>query len=395
LVQQFIGIHIADDIVFLSFVQLAGQPQDIGLKFAAQEQHAGQNPHQYQQNGGITLHPGGKLELGLLGDLLFTGITDQPPGFSDTVHDMVAFIDAGRAVDTFQLRAVADIDAGRTDVHTLETVDAVPMAQGIPILVLSEGFSALLPFSPLVVIGHYNGFIVQQYPLQPTIGACNDTDLFPEPGKYKIEYPGEDQKGDHGPHMGEGAVHDVGDQGIAADQIGQEHIGDKKGNDKENRPFQKLFPDLLPIPWRTVQTHLCPPVPLDPIFDPAEDHFHKNGLWADPATEDPAKSDRKEGEQYNAQEHGECHQIKILRPKGQAKDIEAPLQDAEQHKLASTNLDKGRQKQQGQDRITHVLPIPVEPPTGLFGIHPGPFPILGNGSYTVPKTLFHAILFQS
>src|SRR5690606_1668026 len=175
---------------------------------------------------------------------------------------MVALIDTGRAVNAFQLGPVADIDPGGTDVHALETVDAVSQAQDIPVLDLAEFLASVFPFPPLVVIGHQDGFFVQQYPLHSAIGTGDEPYQFPEPGKDEIEDTGEDKERDHGPHMGQGAVPYMGDQGVTPDQVGQKNIGDQKGDQKENGPFQYPFANLLPGPWGAVQTDLCPPIPI-------------------------------------------------------------------------------------------------------------------------------------
>src|SRR5690606_25941486 len=181
---------------------------------------------------------------------------------------------------------------------------------------------------------------------------------------------------DHGPHMGQGAVPYMGDQGVTPDQVGQKNIGDQKGDQKENGPFQYPFANLLPGPWGAVQTDLCPPIPIDPIFDPAENHFHKDGLWADPPTEDPAKGHREKGEQHNGDDQGNGHQVKILGPKGQPEQVEAPLQDIEQHELVPIDLDKGGQDQEYQEGVTDVLTVSVQPATGFLGEDPRPFAIL-------------------
>ena len=44
---------------------------------------------------------------------------------ADLVHDVVARIDAQRTLDAFELGAIADVDARRTDGHTRLAIDAV------------------------------------------------------------------------------------------------------------------------------------------------------------------------------------------------------------------------------------------------------------------------------
>src|SRR5208282_6859519 len=52
-------------------------------------------------------------------------IADQAGFPADLLHHGIAGIDAQAALDAFELRAVADVDAGRTDRDALITIDAV------------------------------------------------------------------------------------------------------------------------------------------------------------------------------------------------------------------------------------------------------------------------------
>src|SRR5690606_14709664 len=186
LVQQLIGVYIGYGIIGLPLVELSWKAHDLCLQILSQKEHAHQDPHQNEQDGGIALHPWGDLEFGLLNDLLLTGVSDQSPGLGNAVHDMVARIDAGGTVHAFQLGPITDVYPGGADMDALETVDAVPMAQGVAVLSLAEHLTALLPFPPLVVVGHHDGLFVQEHPLQPAVGAGDDAYLFPEPGEDEI-----------------------------------------------------------------------------------------------------------------------------------------------------------------------------------------------------------------
>ena len=52
-------------------------------------------------------------------------VADQPLRPADLGHDVVAGVDAEPALDAFELRAVADVDAGRADRDALIAIDAV------------------------------------------------------------------------------------------------------------------------------------------------------------------------------------------------------------------------------------------------------------------------------
>ena len=55
-------------------------------------------------------------------------VSDQLPRPANLVHDLVAGVDAKRASDAFELRAVADVDARGADGHALSAVDAIAAA---------------------------------------------------------------------------------------------------------------------------------------------------------------------------------------------------------------------------------------------------------------------------
>jgi hypothetical protein len=76
--------------------------------------------------------------------------------------------------------------------YALQAVYTITMAKGFPIFIFSEFLPAVDALSPLVIIGDYNGFIIQQYTLHSAIGTGNNAYLFPEPGKYPVKYQGKD-----------------------------------------------------------------------------------------------------------------------------------------------------------------------------------------------------------
>ena len=82
--------------------------------------------------------------------------------------------------------------------YTLETVYTVAMPHGLSVLILTELLTSLFALASLVVISHYDGFVVQKYPLQAPIRTGNDTYLFAEPCKNKVEYSGEDKQRNKG-----------------------------------------------------------------------------------------------------------------------------------------------------------------------------------------------------
>ena len=84
---------------------------------------------------------------GALGGRLLVGdgvVGDQAARPADLAHDLVAGIDAQRALDALELRAVADVDAGRADGDAGLAVDAVAAAlPGLALLVGPARLAAL------------------------------------------------------------------------------------------------------------------------------------------------------------------------------------------------------------------------------------------------------------
>src|SRR5690606_28671668 len=112
------------------------------------------------------------------------------------------------------------IDPGRANVDALETIYTIPVAQRPPILVLSELFSSFFTFSPFMVVGNDNGFLVQQNALHPPIVTGYDAYLFPEPDNDKIEDPGKDEQGHLDDQAWQWSTQEIPDQANAPEQIG-------------------------------------------------------------------------------------------------------------------------------------------------------------------------------
>jgi hypothetical protein len=61
---------------------------------------------------------------------------------------------------------------------------------------------------------------------------------------------------------------------------------------------------------------------IDPVLDPAEDHFHKDRLRANPAAEEATKNSRKLQNEDRKSENGENQQIQVVGPEDEAKKEE-------------------------------------------------------------------------
>jgi len=130
-------------------------------------------------------------------------------------HNIIAGVDAGSAVYTLQLGAVADIDTGGAYPYARKAVDTITLWRGdgskfFYEVITGSGtltvgaftimfffFISFAVFAPwlttLIIIGYQNGVLVQQYALQSAIGANNNTHLLPEPPVHKEKNAGEYQ----------------------------------------------------------------------------------------------------------------------------------------------------------------------------------------------------------
>src|SRR5690606_1396743 len=93
-------------------------------------------------------------------------VADQPARVVHLVHDLVAGVDAGRTVDALDLQAVADVDAGRADLHAQGAVDAVAEPQRRLIRLLRSRAARL---AALVVVGHRQRVAVEHHALEARV----------------------------------------------------------------------------------------------------------------------------------------------------------------------------------------------------------------------------------
>ena len=106
----------------------------------AAQRHAGdQRADQQQQDRRVDQHarpehaPQPLRRRQVLRQAVLRGVADQPARVVHLVHHAVADVDAGGAADAFVLQALADVDAGRADLHAQPAVDAVAQAQRLAV----------------------------------------------------------------------------------------------------------------------------------------------------------------------------------------------------------------------------------------------------------------------
>ncbi len=139
------------------------------------------------------------VEVGVVGD--------QPRRAAELRHHRVAGVDAQAALDAAEIGAVADIDAGRADVHALQAVDAVAGRRALraQLLGLLGGAARL---AAVVAVGDVERVFVGQRRLDARPRAHIETDLLAHVAGQRIGREGED------------ADPGIGDEGrVAAGQI--------------------------------------------------------------------------------------------------------------------------------------------------------------------------------
>src|SRR5690606_3155573 len=189
LVQQFISENIADDIVCLVLIKLAGKTENIRFHIASQKQHSRKHTNQNNQYGDVTFQPRCKLEWSFLFNIFFASVTNQSLRKIYGFHYTITLVNTGCAVNTFQLCSISDIDACWANIYTLKAIYTVSFSGSFTVFVFLEFCTARFFFATFMIIGHNNGFSIQQNALQSTVWASYDTNLLAKPRKDEVEYP--------------------------------------------------------------------------------------------------------------------------------------------------------------------------------------------------------------
>src|ERR1035441_3207526 len=95
------------------------------------------------------------------------GVTDQPAGRPDFVHDVIAGVDARRAGDTLVLQTLADIDAGRTDLYTERAIDAIALS----LRGWRSAATGAARFAAPFIVGNDQRVLVEHGALETRVGA--------------------------------------------------------------------------------------------------------------------------------------------------------------------------------------------------------------------------------
>src|SRR3954454_21610310 len=161
-------------------------------------------------------------------------VADQPLRPADLGHHVVAGVDAEPALDAFELRSIADVDAGRTHGDALITVDAVAdlLAERAQLGRLLDRGTLL---AAIVTIGHVERPFVGERGLDPRPRTHIGADLHAH------------EAGEHVSRRGENADPDIGDyRRLEGDELPDQRrcfIEIEHPGTPGPRPYQK--PDLM------------------------------------------------------------------------------------------------------------------------------------------------------
>jgi len=370
-----VGNRVGADLL----IQHAGGAQHGGLHIAAGDEQKGDHAGQQREHNGIGHNAGGDAEFQPLADVVERIVPDEFVGPVEPVHNAVAGIYAGGAVDAFQLRSVAYVDAGRAHIHTQLAIHAVALHRGAVFGGLAPGFAAL------IVVGHHDGVFVEQYALQPAVRANHEADLLAHVGKHKEEHKGEHQHGDEaGEVAAQGLFHDV-PQLINADDIGQEDIGNAEGDEVEERHFKHLLPDLTGVPGALVQAAALVGIALYEIFNFAEDELHEDRLRAGISAEDAPEEGGKEDDEDDEGEQAEGQQEEVLWKEAHAKNDEAAFHHVEQEHGVPMDMKKGADGEAGQEEEGNEVAYRLHAALHQLGVYPYPFAFFADGGNSVAE----------
>ena len=101
-------------------------------------------------------------------------VPNQPARIVHLVHDGIAGVDAGGAGDALVLQPVADVDAGRTNLHAQGAVDAIAEAE---FLRVRRTLAAAARLAALLVIGNDQRVFVEHRALEARVRTHVFADL--------------------------------------------------------------------------------------------------------------------------------------------------------------------------------------------------------------------------
>ena len=356
LVEDLEGIGVLDEPLAVLPEQLVAIPQDIEPH--GHDRHGVvDEDHQHDDHHQAIAEQLGPGHMGLVvGQLVLSGVADQPLRIAHPIHGLVAGIDAGAAVDALVLQAIADVDAGRADLHAEVAVDAVPQPQRLGVGLAATGTAGL---AALAVVADDVGVLVEHGGLEAGIGAHVDAHDGAHPAGVAVGTGSEEDHPEDDPAarlQGEEVRHqlehvlEVGDEGEAGAQRQQD----------PGQVLGALAGQLLATPGGGIQLAALVGGAFQLLLEPDE-HEGPYRLWAEIATPDPAEEGGNEEEGEGGDHEDPGQQGQVLRPDGGTEDVELLMLQIEQNRLAAVVAQQGQSDEEGDEEPAHGLahPLPV------------------------------------
>mmetsp|Transcript_61804 Transcript_61804/g.146224 ORF Transcript_61804/g.146224 Transcript_61804/m.146224 type:complete len:709 (-) Transcript_61804:2222-4348(-) len=258
-------------------------------------------------------------------------VADQAARCAHLVHHAVAHVDAGGAAYAFVLQTVADVDAGRADLHAQAAVDAVAqrMAAGLTLPAALGVVAARLATAG--VVADDQRVAVEHRALEARIGAHVFADLLAHIAGVAIGGKAVEQHPEALPGA-QAQRHHLAAQAVDGREVADEGEPGPQPDRDPDRLLAGLAPELVEGPGRLVQPQPRIAVALEPVLHAHED-LGVDRLRAGVAAPQPTR-DRREQEQRIGRDHQQGRQVdEVLRVEHQAENVETPRAQVEEHGL--------------------------------------------------------------
>jgi len=146
-----------------------------------------------------------------------------------------------------------------------------------------------------------------------------------------------------------GVVGDNCCQLIHADDVAQEEVAEDKREAKKDGVLEGFDGDFAGRPGRLREGALLAGIAFDFVFDAAEDHFHEDGLRAEPAAPEAAVGGGENHDAREVEQKRDGDQGHVLRPEDVAKHGKAARDDVDHEERIAVDLHKRPDKQRGED----------------------------------------------
>jgi len=325
-IHQFQGIGILDSPLRRFAQQRATIAEDIDQQQRTLIQGPGAEQREAEQQAGINHDPWPPfhtLRLGQAAQLPFRSEADQALRRAYPVHDLIAGIDAESAVDALVLQAIANIDAGRTNLDADAAIDAV------------AGIGGRMPgaarFAALPVVARVGRRRVEHDALETRVRAHVLTDRLAGQSGLNIGEGGVENQPEGFPGPGVEGL-DGGQQIADRREIADEGNRGPQRDDPPQAVLDGLAPKLVDAHRRLVELQSGQVVAFHPGFDPGEDH-RIYGLRTGKAAKQPPGQRGDQEQRGRRQDQHEGQQQGILRPEDEAEQVELFVGDIEQDGL--------------------------------------------------------------